>query len=171
MQGKEMILKDKKVRRIYAGDIYVSCERGEILSTLLGSCVAVCLSDELNSIYGINHYMLPEKKYSKKNDDLNKYAEPAINNLISLMINKGAELRFMEAKIFGGAFVAEKGLASIPDDNILKAKEFLTGYGLAIKAEDVGGKQGRQIYYCTGGAIYSRKIPTSNYTKKTGKNR
>ena len=45
-----------------------SVESEKPLSTLLGSCVAVCLFDPALKIGGINHFMLPEMGRSKYGD-------------------------------------------------------------------------------------------------------
>ena len=44
---------------LYPGQIFVSREAITI-STILGSCAAVCLWDSRRKIGGMNHYLLPE---------------------------------------------------------------------------------------------------------------
>ncbi|MTI61453.1 MAG: chemotaxis protein CheD [Firmicutes bacterium] len=156
MFTKEFIVKDKKLVRIYAGEVYVTVEKGIVITTLLGSCVSVCLSDNINSVFGLNHFMLPQKNYKSKQENIYRYALPAVNKLIKLMIKQGADIRFMKAKIFGGAFVGRRGLQSIPEMNIKMAEKCLLSYEIEIKARDVGGVHGREIYFCTGGQIYTR---------------
>lgn len=161
MLRKENI-KDKRLKRIYAGEIYITKEKGIIITTLLGSCVSVCLSDNINSVFGINHFMLPEKGFKGRQENIYKYAEPAISNLIELMLKQGAELNTLEAKVFGGALVAKTGFSIIPEMNIKITLKSLSKYGIKIKARDIGGIQGRQIYFCTGDRIYAKKIRVSN---------
>src|SRR5690554_6269281 len=112
----KMLTKNKEMKHIHAGEIHITREKGVLITTLLGSCVSVCLSDNTNSVFGINHFMLPGE--GGQGNNLYKYAVPAMNNLINLMVEQGADLKLLEAKIFGGAFVAETGFSSIPEMNI-----------------------------------------------------
>ena len=43
---------------LYPSALFVKKE-GHMVTTVLGSCVAVCLYDKVMGIGGINHYMLP----------------------------------------------------------------------------------------------------------------
>ena len=43
---------------LYPGAIYISPEP-TLITTILGSCVAICLYDPILQIGGMNHYMLP----------------------------------------------------------------------------------------------------------------
>ncbi|TDX47820.1 chemotaxis protein CheD [Orenia marismortui] len=129
-----------------------------VISTLLGSCVAVCLLDSNNSIYGINHFMLPAKSYSKSNNNRAKYGVDAIALLLERMIYLGANSKNLKAKIFGGGQVAKIQYSNIALENIKLAREILSKEKIPIIAEDVGGNYGRQIYFCAGGSVYLRKI-------------
>ena len=42
------------------GEHYVSSDPDVMLTTILGSCVAVCLRDPRAGIGGMNHFLLPE---------------------------------------------------------------------------------------------------------------
>lgn len=44
------------------GEYYVSAEN-VILSTLLGSCVAVCLYDPIERVAGMNHFLIGGRGY------------------------------------------------------------------------------------------------------------
>ncbi len=49
---------NKTVYEVLSGEYYVTKEKGVVLSTLLGSCVSVCMRDKFNKVSGINHIML-----------------------------------------------------------------------------------------------------------------
>src|SRR3972149_9955326 len=57
---REKLPADGGRSRIYLppGQLFASAERAAV-STILGSCVAVCLWDPILKIGGINHYLLP----------------------------------------------------------------------------------------------------------------
>ena len=96
------LLTDKKLIELYI------TKKSELITTILGSCISIVLFDEQNSIGGINHYMLPAAPpESTKNSGLpiTRFGEYAIKTLIQEMINQGASLKNLKAKIFGGSNV------------------------------------------------------------------
>lgn len=55
---------DQLARTIHPGSWAIEPERP--LSTLLGSCVAVCLFDPQSGLGGLNHFMLPTIRISRR---------------------------------------------------------------------------------------------------------
>ena len=53
--------RDSVVAKVLPGEFYVS-KNNELISTVLGSCIAACVYDEVLGIGGMNHFMLPIKK-------------------------------------------------------------------------------------------------------------
>ena len=112
---------------------------------MVGSCVAVCFADTINGIYGINHYMLPGINPKKPDDPL--YGESAIRMLINKMTVFGADVRNMEARIYGGGKTVEHDLFKIGARNARFALEFLAELEIPIMGKDLGGNHGRDIFY------------------------
>src|SRR6187402_2158921 len=52
------------VVKIFSGDWYVSPGGGEMLATILGSCVSACIRDPVLGIGGMNHFLLPGDEMS-----------------------------------------------------------------------------------------------------------
>jgi len=131
---------------IHVGQIHVDTPPASI-STVLGSCVAVCLYDKVNKIGGMNHYLLPF--WNANGLQSPKYGNIAIPKLIEHMLDHGASLKFIEAKIFGGASInmAVSKSMMIGEKNILVAREILKENKINIVAEDVGEKNGRKIQF------------------------
>src|SRR5688572_13771956 len=71
------------------------------VKTILGSCVAVCLFDQVLNYGGINHYMLPW--WNGNGMPSPKYGDIAIERLIDKMLFLGSQKKNLVAKIFGGA--------------------------------------------------------------------
>ncbi|MCW8890125.1 MAG: hypothetical protein OQL20_05635, partial [Sedimenticola sp.] len=44
--------------KLRPGDFYITQEN-EIITTVLGSCIAVCIRDDQRGVAGMNHFMLP----------------------------------------------------------------------------------------------------------------
>lgn len=134
------------------GDIGISNNTSLSLSTLVGSCVAVCLYDPLNKIAGIAHIMLPSnnlrKNYSKKLHP-GKYADEAIETLINRMIKRGAKTQDIWCKLAGGAnlFSHESGISksTIGKKNIIAVKKILKQKKIHIKSEDLEMQHARRI--------------------------
>lgn len=159
---------------IYAGELYVSTAK-EIISTVLGSCISVCLFDEEAGIGGMNHFMLPENAVGNKrwyqglsidkealSEKSLRYGIHAMEVLIAEMQKKGAERRNLRAKVFGGGQVLKKNgsYLSVGEKNIGFARAFLKMEGIKIEKENVGKDFGRKIFYLTErNAVFVKKVP------------
>ena len=89
------------------GTLY--CGTGSaVISTVLGSCVAVCLVDRYNRAAGMNHFVLPR---SMDGTDSLRYGDTALERLRERMGRLGCDTRDLAAKVFGGAAVLSFGQA------------------------------------------------------------
>jgi chemotaxis protein CheD len=136
----------------------------DILRTILGSCVGICLHDPSAGVAGLSHIMLPEQ--SDMNSNEKKYADTAIPMLISRMEESGAKRSKIQAKIVGGAMmfkISENSMMSeIGRNNVKKVREVLQSQGIGIVAEDVGGDYGRTIdFYAENGQLKIRSLGRS----------
>lgn len=131
---------------IHVGQIHID-EGSTAISTILGSCVAVCLYDKKLSIGGMNHYLLPF--WNGNGLQSPKFGNISIPKLIESMQERGSSLKSIEAKIFGGACMRTLKTENmmIGEKNILVAREILKEYKIAVVAEDVGGYNGRNILF------------------------
>ena len=130
---------------IHVGEFYIGIKPTEV-STILGSCVSVCLYDKVEMIGGMNHYLVP--LWNGNGLQSPKYGNVSIHRLVEGMVNIGCNLNNIEAKIFGGGNVIDS--ISGPDmmvgrKNIIIAQEILHEYKIPIVAKDVGGTKGRRI--------------------------
>jgi len=119
------------------------------VSTILGSCIAVCLWDEARGLGGINHYMLP--LWNGDGLATPKYGNIAIDRLVERMRAFGCREPGLVAKVFGGASVikGEAGATGIGDRNFTVAQELLAGRGIRLVASAVGGDLGMKIHFNT----------------------
>ncbi len=135
---------------------YIVASAPDILRTILGSCVGICLYDPEMKIGGLSHIMLPTKKENSKS--AKKYADSAIPMMLDDMVRNGADRTRVTAKIIGGACmfnVSENSVMSeIGTNNILKAREVLQRLGIPLIVEDTGGNFGRTInFYLESGEV------------------
>ncbi len=151
----------KEIKIIHPGELYAS-DRDEIIGTLLGSCVAVCLFDPTKGISGMNHFMLPGRitHMDIQKDRTAKYGITAINELLGEMKKLGARRNDMVAKIFGGGEVLNNVIQSttIPADNIRIAKVMMEMEDIQIAEQDVGSNFTRKLLMeVKTGKVYLKK--------------
>ncbi len=120
----------------------------DILRTVLGSCVAVCLYDPETRIGGISHIMLPSNNSLRRNEE--KYADTAIPLLLNKICSMGVKKKRITAKLAGGAkmlAVLDNGGngGHIGERNIEMTRKILKDNDIAILAEDVGGDFARTL--------------------------
>ncbi|MBL0744561.1 chemotaxis protein CheD [Chryseolinea lacunae] len=121
-----------------------------LISTVLGSCVSVCLWDKRTHIGGMNHYLLPGTEEDKAGNADRGF--PAVKMLIRSLLNRGVDKADLEAKIFGGcnSLYQKNDLYEIGKRNIDVARQILKENDIAIVASDTGGQFGRKIIFNTG---------------------
>lgn len=143
------------ILEIGPGEHFVG-QSNTVIKTLLGSCIAVCLYDAKTGIFGMNHFLLATDKLMRSNildSRAGYYGVHAMELVINDMIKLGADRRRITSKVFGGGNVvpqlANRGgdFATVGDQNIAFAYEFLKRERIAIASKDVGGKHGRVIYF------------------------
>ncbi len=119
------------------------------ITTVLGSCVAVCLFDKKRNIAGINHFMLPY--WNGDGLESPKYGNVAILQLVQKMLDNGAKKEDLVCKIFGGAEVLgeQYSVFNVGQRNIELAYKMIAELGLSVFSSSTGGKQGRKIHFNT----------------------
>ena len=133
---------------INSGEYYVSRNQSVTITTLLGSCVAVCIFDAQNRIGGMNHYMLPHPRASSIISFSDpRYGKPAVDILVQAMLKKGASREALQAKVFGGGRIIEPGQYNVAEANVEFAISYLKELTIPIVSMDVGGYYGRKLYY------------------------
>jgi len=138
-----------EVTIIHPGEYYATAD-DTIISTILGSCVAVALYDGSARVGGLNHFMLPGAIEAHRgfNQESAKYGLYAMEILINELFKLGANKRNLIAKVFGGGHVLHASTAgNVPRSNVEFAMEFLQTEGIPIKASDVGGTQARKVFF------------------------
>jgi chemotaxis protein CheD len=120
-----------------------------VVTTILGSCVSLCLWDASAHVGGINHYLLPTGVGAES--QLERYGDRANELLLQRMLELGARVSRIKAKVFGGAcvLVAFRKGSDFAERNVRTAMEFARERGIAVMADDVGGNRGRKLRFHT----------------------
>lgn len=133
------------VAQICPGEVYVT-KQHELISTLLGSCIAVCMRDSSGKIGGMNHFKLPHGCKSADTIDTN-YGIHAMELLINEILKNGGKRPLLECEVFGGGNVVAGLNSSIGDKNLAFVLEFLKQERIPIKRQDTGKSGAQQVYY------------------------
>ncbi|WP_300437495.1 chemotaxis protein CheD [Zoogloea sp.] len=143
-------------------------ERERPLSTLLGSCVAVCMFDTQARVGGINHFMLPNMQRSANSEvDSLLSGDYAMEALLNALLAQGARKARIQAKAFGGGTIIETSGQSfaIGQRNAKFARDWLQREGIPIIASDFLGPWSRKVLFVPGtGDAWCKRIVTSHAT-------
>ena len=134
----------QKTITVIQGDYAVSTDPNVIMSTVLGSCIAVCLFDPFAHIGGMNHFLLAQAA-DAQNSDL-KYGVNAMELLINRVVSAGGDRASLQAKLFGGARMTEHA-RDIGRNNADFALDFLMRESIPCVAQSLGGDKARRIQF------------------------
>lgn len=130
--------------QIMQGDSYVTAAPDEILTTILGSCIAACIRDPVAQLGGMNHFLLPEGSGSER--DAQRFGVNAMELLINGILRHGGARGRLEAKLFGGANVIA-ALSDVGSRNAAFARQFLAEEGIPVVGGSVGGVAPRRVQF------------------------
>ncbi len=133
---------------IIVGEVCVS-DKPIWISTVLGSCVATCLYDEVAKVGGMNHFMLPESRNNPNGTA--SFGVHAMELLINEIMRLGGDRRRLKAKFFGGGAVVKSQARklNIGEQNVAFTRQFLQTEGIPIVSEYVGGSTGMRVRFNT----------------------
>lgn len=134
---------------LHPGQLFVSADSFAV-TTVLGSCVAVCIWDPLSGIGGMNHFLLPT--FSGEGIASPRFGNIAIKELLAQLAELGSQKHNLLAKIFGGACVLEafrQRQHHLGTKNIEVARELLESESIPLVGHDVGGQRGRKLIFHT----------------------
>lgn len=152
---------ERIARNINPGGWAIESERP--ISTLLGSCVAVCLFDPKLKLGGMNHFLLPSRT-SGSNDDIDVImnGDYSMEVLVNGLLNKGAKKSRLIAKAFGGGTIVSSIRMAIGERNSAFAREWLEREGIPLIASDFNGPWSRKVVFVPqSGDAFCRRIPTT----------
>ena len=133
-----------QMKTVLQGDCEVSSQAGCVFTTVLGSCVAVCMFDPTTGVGGMNHYLLPGG--AEADEQSLKYGVFAMELLVNGLLKSGARREALRAKLFGGGHLTP-GLRQIGVENVQIARTFLKTEGIPIERQSVYGTQGRRLHF------------------------
>jgi len=127
---------------LWAGDLVVS--RAPVrMSTVLGSCVSVCLYDQQRLFGGMNHFLVP------RGGGTASHGEWATTRLVERMRQLGSQPEELHAKIFGGGSPLKlvNEIYAVGEENVKVARQVLASFAIPIVAERVGHGAGVRLFF------------------------
>ncbi len=139
---------DLRKHTVFPGQ-FVITNTPTLISTVLGSCVSVCLWDKVTKVGAMNHYLLPgteEDELGNSNRGIT-----SIPLLVKSMTNRKIQLKNVEAKVFGGcnSLYIDNDLFKVGERNTEIAMQILDELNIRVVAQHVGGCYGRKIVFNT----------------------
>jgi chemotaxis protein CheD len=130
------------------GHIFVSAAPAAA-TTILGSCIAVCLWEPRLRLGGMNHFMLPQ--FANAGVVSPRFGNVAMEQLLERMRAAGARPGLLQARVFGGSCMFEqmRGPEHLGEKNAHLALDFLHARAIEIVELSVGGSRGRRVTYHT----------------------
>lgn len=127
---------------IAQGEHAVGRRRDDVISTILGSCVSICLWDSMARVGGMNHMLLAERP----DEACGTSGAAEIECLMNALLRHGASRDRMSAKVFGGSSMLA-GMTDIGARNAAFASDWLEREKIAIDAQSTGGVRARQVHF------------------------
>ena len=124
------------------GEYYVSA-KPEVISTLLGSCVAACLFDPVNRVFGMNHFLLAYRQHSQHIPIIQ--SEEGRYGIYAMELREGSQHE-----------------RTVGDVNVEVIKAFLANEKIPLISSSLGGMHGRNVHFVgTDYSVYIKKIGES----------
>ncbi len=134
------------VAQLLPGQVCVTTEH-EMISTVLGSCVAACICDPINKVGGMNHFRLPGGKDANTLSQDPNYGIYSMELLINEILKKGGVKKNFVCQVFGGGNVVPGIAADIGAKNVKFVIEFLRQEKILVTRQDVGHESAQQVYF------------------------
>lgn len=134
----------QKTEYLLAPGYMIIPENPMLIYMILGSCVAVVISNRKAGVAGICHYIRPRLPGNAQPRAV--YGTVAIISLIRLLLERGGSAGDLEAQVIGGSDLPGRSLGK---ENADIAVKILKKRGVHIASADVGGNKGRKIIFNT----------------------
>ncbi len=143
-----------RVQVLHPGD--VACgEAGDRLETLLGSCVAIVLTDPRHTVACMSH-VVHAGPAARGKGQATAHGDAALAEMGRRLVARGLEPRLCQAWLFGGGnmFPGQVGEAAhegnVGAANVAWARQALARAGIALCGGETGGSAYRRLRWTVG---------------------
>lgn len=142
------------VHTLHPGDVAV-VGRGERLETVLGSCVAIVLSDPRRTVGAMCH-VVHASPANTRSENPTAHGDAALARMFQLLRHRGIEPRLCQAWVYGGGHMFPGRIGLTPADghvgatNAHWALHTLHTLGLHVVDAELGGHAWRRLGWTVG---------------------
>jgi len=138
-----------RVHTLHPGDV-VCAHRGDRLETLLGSCVAILLTDPHHTVGAMCHIVHSNARASARQTTC--HASTALATMYQLLRREGFAPHLCKAYVYGGGnmFPALSSTNHVGDVNASWALHALRHDGVDVVEHDLGGNAYRRVGWTIG---------------------
>ena len=154
-----------KMIKVGMADLKTCMSPDSVITLGLGSCVGIAIRDPVTKIGGLAHIMLPDSKAMLKGcQNIAKFADTGIEELVRQMEKLGAARFRMVAKLAGGATMfsfegSNPSIGQVGSRNVEASKAKLMELKIPILAQDTGANYGRTVvFYPETGEYHIRAV-------------
>ncbi len=148
---------------LHPGELFVATEP-TLITTLLGSCVSVCLYCRASRAGAMCHGVMPGQ--GGHQEESFRFVDTSVSYMVEVMARqRGFSCARLEAKLFGGADLFSlkpspaRQTSSIGTQNIQAARAVLQKHGVPVVTEQVGGDRGCKLFFYTHtGEVYLKHL-------------
>ena len=135
----------RNIINVQIGEIKAARGPAVLETSGIGSCIAIAAYDPIHKAGALAHIMLPGRCPQKKNTLRTRYVEDAVDGIVEIMSDFGAEPNSLVIALAGGANVLQKTEDTICVNNIDSALNYLAQQGLSVTAHSLGGADRRSL--------------------------
>lgn len=135
---------------LHPGDVALG-ERGDRLETLLGSCVAIILTDPRRTLGAMCH-IVHASKGTGAHKDSTAHASNAMLAMYQQLLGRGINPKMCDAYVYGGGnmFPALFPQTHVGEVNARWAMDALAEAGIPVVDHDLGGASYRRLSWTVG---------------------
>lgn len=136
---------------LHPGDVACGV-RGDRLVTLLGSCVAVILTDPRRTVGAMCHIVHSNPAHNHVAQRDSTWGDVALDAMHDMLQQRGISPRMCEAYVYGGGnmFPGMVGEGHVGDRNARWTLEALAQDGVRVLQQDLGGTTYRRLSWTVG---------------------
>ncbi len=136
------------VRRVYLqpGELHLAGEPA-VVSTVLGSCVALTIWDPVSHSAAVSHCVLPGCGRPGEERAPGRYVRCCVPRMLSWFDRRKIQRDRLKIQLIGGATGLFQPGATVGEQNVAAAIEAVSHAGLDIRDRFVGGRNGRKLVF------------------------
>lgn len=136
------------IERIYLqpGELYLG-EGPAVISTVLGSCIAVTMWDPSTGCAAVSHCVLPGSERPDEERSPDRYVSHCIPRMLAWFSRRGIPLERLAVRLIGGAAGTFQTGRSVGQQNTEAALRILRGKGIRLSSRGTGGIYGRKLVF------------------------